>query len=363
MDKTTKRIFRINHMIICLIGSLAFSSCLKDEPFKSGYEGFKPKKIDDDWERSSLEAEKVNESLIEQAYRLINEDDRYKMARSLLVFRNGKLIAEAYPEDKADIHRIHHIQSVTKSITSILTGIAMQNGDMTDPDEKLYAIFPEYFDNDDTKRDISIRDALCMQTGLLFDNDKHTKKLYHSSHSVTYVLSLPKVSGAGTEMLYNDGAPHLISKAIESKSGKTLEQYASEHLFSVLGITDWLWESAEDGTTFGAFGLYLKPRDLGKIGQLLLQNGKWGEVQLIDPGYLQEATREQAIDDADQPYGYYFWILPDHAYYALGHGGQFLLVSPEKSLVVVYTAWPYSDSRFFDEPSELMDLIIESCED
>ena len=342
---------------------LTLSSCLKDESFKLDYNGFKPKAINDDWQISSPEEENIDRSTLALAYDLVFKDDRFTMARSLLVFRNGKLVAEAYPNDPSDIDAIYNIQSCTKSITSILTGIAVQKKDVGSLEEKLYAIYPEYFDTDIEKRTITIQDALTMQTGLEFENDRQTQNLYESENSVQYVLSQDRLYKSGSIMNYNDGAPHLVSKVIERKTGKTLREFAGDNLFSALNICEWKWESAKDGTTFGAFSLFLKPRDFGKIGQLLLQNGKWNNKQLIDSTYLQKAISiKVSTNYSSEPYGYYFWILPGYGgYAAIGHGGQFLLVVPEKQLVVVYTAWPYTSGEFFDYRNDLMNIIVNSC--
>ncbi len=350
---------------ICLITGICIfilAACMKDEPLKQAYHGYEPEVINDGWAVSSPEAENMDVSLIEKAYRLIFQENRYLMARSLLVFRNNKLVAEVYPNDTADMHKVSNIQSMTKSVTSLLTGIALQNNHITDINEKLYNIYPEYFDDVELKKSITIEHALTMRTGLYFDNSQNTKELYNSSQSVEYVLKQACVDVPGLVMNYNDGAPQLVSKVIELKTGSSLSQYGEKYLFNPLGIKDWKWEAATDGTTFGAFSLYLKPRDLGKIGSLLLQNGQWDGKQLVDPDYLSEAINSQTENDKSEPYGYYFWILPEwNAYYAYGHGGQFLLVVPDKELVVVYTAWPYTGSLFFDDPKELMNLIIESC--
>ena len=354
----------MKYPLILLILALAFNSCLQDEPFKLEFAGFEPKAMPNDWQISSPENENMDREGLEKAYELVYRDDRFTMARSLLVFRNGKLVAEAYPHDPADIHAIHNIQSCTKSITSMLTGIAVQNQELGSLDERLYDIFPEDFDEDENKRAISIRDALTMQTGLAFDNGKHSLQLYQTkASSVAYVLSQDLLYRPGTVMNYNDGAPQLVSKVIEKKTGKSLEQYAAEKLFSPLGITDWKWELAEDGTTFGAFSLFLKPRDFGKIGQLLLQQGKWGHKALLDTAYLTQATQTHvAANFHSEPYGYYYWIMPAYqGFAALGHGGQFLFVAPEQKLVIVYTAWPYTSGQFFDQGNELMAIIHSSC--
>jgi CubicO group peptidase (beta-lactamase class C family) len=351
-------------IILLLFITTLLGSCLKDEPFKSEFRGFEPNMIDDDWSTSTPENENIDRSTLNQAYELVYKDDRFTMARSLLVFRNGRLVAEAYPNNPADVNAIYNIQSCTKSITSILMGIAIQNKHVDSLEEKLYAIYPEYFDDNVNKRSITIEDALTMQTGLEFDNGEHTQELYKTvTNSVQYVLSLDWLYVSGSIMNYNDGAPHLISNVIEKKAGMTLSEYADVNLFSPLNISDWLWESAKDGTTFGAFSLFLKPRDLGKIGQLLLQNGKWHNETLIDSTYLsQMKSIKVSANYSSEPYGYYFWILPAYnGYAAIGHGGQFVMVVPEKQLVVIYTAWPYTSGDFFDQRNDLMNIIVNSC--
>jgi CubicO group peptidase (beta-lactamase class C family) len=356
---------RITLFILLISGvSILLSSCLKDEPFKTDYQGFEPKTVNDGWQLSSPESENMDRAKLTEAYKLVYSDDRYLMARSLLVFRNGRLVAEAYPDNPGDIDAIYNIQSATKSFTSIMTGVAIQEEKISSIDEKLYSIYPECFDSDVNKQSITIKDALTMQAGLEFVNETHTLKLYETeSNSTAYVLSQKRLYASGTVMSYNDGAPHLVSKAIEKKTGLTLCEYANQKLFAPLGITDWKWEKAQDGTTFGAFSLFLKPRDFGKIGQLLLQNGKWNNLPIIDSTYLSEATSKKVnANFNNEPYGYYFWIFPEfEGYAARGHGGQFLLVVPGKNLVVVYTAWPYTSGDFFDNDGELMKLIVESC--
>jgi CubicO group peptidase (beta-lactamase class C family) len=339
-------------------------SCLKDEPLKREYEGFIPVDQYDDWQISSPEKENMNEEKLNQAYRLIYRNDRYIMARSLLVFRNGKLVAEAYPHDENDRYDYQNIQSCTKTFTSILTGIAIHDQKIASVNEKFYNIFPNEFDSDTLKRQMTIEDALTMRTGLYFNNDENTLKLYQTEgSSVGYILSQRRLFEPGKVMNYNDGAPQLVSKAIEIRTGKKLSAYAEEKLFTPLNIHQWKWEAAKDGTTYGAFSLYLTPRDFGKIGQLLLNKGKWNGTAIIDSAYLSTAVSHQVLSNFDNnPYGYYFWVFPGKGFYAHGHGGQILFVAPDKDLVMVYTAWPYTSGDYFDDHIELINLIYESCE-
>jgi len=343
---------------------LALSACLKDEPFKQVYHGLAPQHLADGWEISTPENEQMDKALLEAAYKLVYQDERYVRARSLLVIRHGKLVTEAYPIDPADITEINNMQSCTKSFTSILTGIALQRKDLDSLDQKLSDIYPEYFSNYPEKKNISIRHALSMRVGLEFDNSEHTEKLYHAqSSSIGFVISQQKLYEPGIVFHYNDGAPQLISGAIQQKSGKSLSEYAREFLFDLLDISDWKWEQGEDGVTFGAFSLYLTPRDMAKTGQLLLQNGRWKNQQIVDSSWIKQATTIQGTGNfSGASYGFYFWIYPSYGGYAAeGHGGQMIFVIPEKDLVVVYTAWPYTDGDFWDEYTGYMDLIIQSC--
>lgn len=345
--------------LACLLGS-----CLSEEPFKKPFLTFVPQVLEGDWELSTPENESMDRLMLEKAFELVHNEERYLMARSLLVFRNGTLVAEAYPNDPDDAHKISNIQSCTKSITSLLVGMAIEKGLIENLDIKFFDLFPEWFDGRLDKRQISLKDALSMQTGLEFDNDKHTLQLYQGkNNSIQWILSKDLIHAPGTHMNYNDGAPHLVSKAIETFSNQQAASFAKKHLFEPLGIKDWKWEFSSDGVTYGAFSLFLKPRDLGKIGQLLIQNGTWNNQPIIAPDYLDEATSIQAISNYnDQPYGYYFWIYPEwNAFAALGHGGQFVFMAPEKNLVVVYTAWPYTHSQLWDDEKVLMELIIQSC--
>ncbi len=117
------------------------------------------------------------------------------------------------------------------------------------------------------------------------------------------------------------------------------------------------------GSLLGLSVLFMKPRDIAKFGQLLLQNGKWGNQQIVDSSWIAEATKPIVTMQSPGPsYGYYFWIFPAYGgYAAVGHGGQFIFVVPSKKLVVIYTAWPYTSGDMFDNFGELADLIIKSC--
>jgi len=348
--------------IISLILLLFLVSCLKEEDIKPGNSDYTPLTVDDDWEISSPENENMNREILDQAYELFFSEDEFVMANSLIVVRNGRIIAEAYCKDPDDINRPHNVQSITKSFTSLLTGIALQKGILTDINTPLYDFYPEAFDDDQEKRKITIRNCLIMKTGIDFNNSDNTEELYHAEgSSLSYILSLPMSYDTGLVFHYNDGAPHLAGGAIARASGMSLEKFADDYLFKPLGIVDYKWEKAADGLNFGAFSLFLKPRDMAKAGQLCLQDGEWNGIQLVDPSWIREATSVQS--GTGSAYGYYFWIIPSlEGYYMLGHGGQFIYVCPTKNLVAVYTASPYISDIFFGEFETLIELIYQAAE-
>lgn len=172
---------------------LMLSSCLKVEPFKLPYGGFEPVPINDEWVLSGPEEENMDSLLIDKAFQLLYKDTRFTMARSLLVIRNGKMVAEAYPHDPLDMDRIANIQSMTKSFTSILTGIALDQHIIDSVQQTFYSIYPQLFVDATDKQDIQLDHALTMTTGIDFDNDTDTKTMYETEgNSVSFVLSRPK---------------------------------------------------------------------------------------------------------------------------------------------------------------------------
>jgi len=345
---------------ICLLLSLC--SCISEKPIKLPNEGFEPAYLDDGWEISTPEAEGINRQLLEDAFEKVYYQDAFLGARALIVIRNGKLIAESYPRDRNHIYETNNIQSITKSFVSVLTSIALERGDLGSLDTALYDIYPDYFDDDLGKRTLTIEHALTMTTGLAFDESDFLDFYGNAGNSAEYVLHRPLLHLPGTHFNYSDAPPQLLTKAIEVSTEKSLGEYADEYLFSELGITHYKWERARDGTNFGAFGLFVTPRDLAKFGQLLLDNGSWNDRQIMNPDWISQATaiQETLVGGGGQYYGYYLWINPSNGSFgARGNGGQFVYVVPEKALVIVYTAAP-SINEYLNDEHGLVNSVINS---
>ena len=310
-------------------------ACIVDPDLKPQYTGFEPEALADGWEISTPVAEGMDSLRIASVYEQLFSEDRYPTLQSLLVVRNGKLVAEAYSRDPRDRDRFHHVQSVTKSITSLLVGIAMEEGLAPSLDTPLYDLMPDYFDGDTRKRTITLRHALTMRTGLEFENDEDAAWLmFTPGSSIRNVLGRPLVSEPGAAYYYSDGTPQLLSGAIKSVTGVTLEEYAQDRLFGPLGIDDYQWEKHADGLNFGGFGLWLLPRDMAKIGQLMLQGGTWEGREVVPPGWIEEATRVYVNGN----YGHYWWVAEENSVFsARGAGGQIIQVDARNNLVIVLT--------------------------
>ena len=353
---------RIFVLISLALAFLILAGCLKEENLNIPYRGFTPETTGDSWIISEPELENMDRSVIERVYRDFHNESKYPTIRSLLIVRNGKLVAEAYCKDSDDIRTLHNIKSATKSITSILAGIMLDNNEIDSLNSKVYEYLPQYFDENFSKRDITLRHVLTMETGLNFDNNIHTREmLYDRGSSLMYVLAKNLVFEPGTSWYYGDGNPQLISGLIFELTGITESEYAEELLFGPLGITNYQWESANDGLTLGAIGLWMTPRDMAKIGLLMANNGLWNGLKVVSEEWVKESTRDQT---SFSNYGYYWYPIEDKAYYAEGHGGQLIWVYPEYNLVVVITSDPYAKSWNLSAPyTDIFTGIISSLKD
>jgi CubicO group peptidase (beta-lactamase class C family) len=318
------------------------TGCLVDPELKLDAPAFEPAVSSDGWELSTPQAEGFDPDRIAEVYQRLFSEDLYPTIRSLLIVRHGKLVAEGYGRDSRDRDQVHPVQSVTKSITSLLVGIAEEEGLLQSLDVALYDLMPEFFDDDLRKRAITLRDVLTMRTGLEFDNDEDTGSLFYSSgSSVRNVLRRRLIFEPGTSFYYHDANPQLASGLLEKVTGVPPEAYAKERLFGPLGIHDYRWEKHRDGLNYGAFGLWLRPRDMAKIGQLMLQGGWWKGQQIVPAGWIEESTRVYANGD----YGLYWWVNEENRVFrASGAGGQVIFVDVPEELVIVLTGDPGAKS-------------------
>jgi CubicO group peptidase (beta-lactamase class C family) len=330
-----------------------------------------PVEIDDGWQTSSLNEEGVDAETIKALMqRILNGDDAVKNIHSVLLVRNGRLALEEYFYGTHRNH-MHLIQSDTKSVVSILMGIAVDKGFIKNIDQPILDFFPEITPanlNAD-KRAITIEHLLMMAPGLQCRDSyrydwRGIFEMRQSADWTQFMLDLPMAEAPGTRFEYCNGASFLLSAIIQKATGiKTLE-FAEKHLFSHLGITDLRWPANPQGITIGWADMRLKPRDMAKIGYMMLREGSWHGKQIVSRSWVNESTQKH-IKAGGYEYGYQWWcgntIVNNRiidAFWAWGHGGQFILVLPALDCVVVFTAKHWENPGYSERAFNMMTRYI-----
>lgn len=293
---------------------------------------------------------------------------------AVLVARSGKLVFERYFSGSDEIpgyiyvrrvenvtfdaDTLHDVKSVLKSVTSLAIGIAIDRGLIRSVNEPIFSFFPELSDLRSPEKDrIQLVHALTMSMGLKWieatpatgDYNNDEARMHMAPDPCRYVLGLPVRAPAGQEFFYNTGALTLVSAIIRKATGRPLDQFARETLFKPLGIPAGEWQRYNEDTDAGG-GLRLRPRDMAKIGQLVLAGGRWNDRQVVSKAWIETSTTPK-IDATDgQSYGYLWWFGRSlhngrevHWVGALGRGEQSIRIVPELDLVVVVTAGYYQD--------------------
>jgi CubicO group peptidase (beta-lactamase class C family) len=259
-------------------------------------------------------------------------------------------VAEGYARDLADIDRVTAMQSATKSVTSMLCGIAQAQGIVDDLDRPFVDYLPAAYVAEGDMALVTLRHLLTMRSGIDFLNRDFTMEMAYDSgdDGLAYIMHKPLATRPGEAFKYKDVDPTVFADVLQKRAGTTLADFAQANLFGPLGINDYVWTAHPDGLTYGAYGLYLRPRDFLKLGQVMLDGGSWRGAPLVPAAWIAESTSKQAAppESAQPPtthldYGYYWWLLPDRGVYSAdGHGGQFLYVVPSKDMVISLTAEP-----------------------
>jgi CubicO group peptidase (beta-lactamase class C family) len=263
---------------------------------------------------------------------------------SFMVIRHGSIVYEKYYRGNNQDSLVV-VYSVTKSVISALTGIAIRDGYFSGVDRKLPDIFPHYFsDNSDPrKREITIKHLLTMTAGLEIADDEAWAK---SPDWCKYVIDRPLVHKPGEKFDYNSGLTNVLSVIITKTTGMTTKEFADKHLFGPLGITDYTWSQDPQGYYLGGWGLRLTPRDMAKFGYLYLREGMHNGQQIVPRQWVQESVTLHSYPEKTDGYGYAWWLdkLEDRvhgkkyqAFFALGYGGQFIWVVPELDIITVIT--------------------------
>jgi len=297
--------------------------------------------------------------------------------KSLLVDRNGVLVVERYYHNHGP-DSLLDIRSVTKSVVSLLVGIAIDKGIIQDANRTLGDFLRPLAEDwsltvEPEKWKIALRDLLTMSSGFqwpAFGDWSEYNLWTRAPDQIGYVLAKPLIHPPGQVFTYNDGACHLLSVVVSIATGMRTQAFAEQVLFEPLGIGPRPWAVDNRGYAKGCVALKLTSRDMWKLGRMVLQNGSFNGKRIVSPEWIRASTRSQIRTGLDIPYGsdygFLWWISrvrSKDVFYANGHGGQFIVAVPESNLVVVATndwqsAGSRADQNWYDTISLIMNQIL-----
>lgn len=283
-----------------------------------------PKNTDDGWMCSSIETTPLNLEKISALILKITAKE-YEDIHSILIAYKNQLVFEEYfaeygkrngPKINSIFRdKLHHLASTTKGITSLITGIAIEKQLIERVDAPIQQYLPNFkklFTS--IKFRISVEDLLTMRSGLEWEQFKYPfsdrkndgGNLVRSDDVIKYILNKPMITEPGKKFNYSNGDPTLLGEIIKYASGMEVDQFAARHLFTKLGIFDFLWTRYSDGTIETDGGLALTSRDLLKIGQLILNKGMWNGEQIVSEKWVIESTKKRLNINLTRGYGYYW---------------------------------------------------------
>ena len=343
------------------------------------------------WPRTTLQAAGINRSVVDSIDAEI-ASGRYGFVDRMLIIRHGKIAFDkSYTHDYVQAYKdsvnatgalngsdptgpynyynswwhpyyqrgdLHTLQSVTKTVTSILLGVATTREDFSGIDRPVLSFFTpadSVRNIDERKRRMTVRHLITMTAGidwnenLPYADPRNTATgLEVSPDWVKYTLDRPMMEEPGTRFNYNSGATEIVASVFRRATGTDIEEYAARHLFAPLGITHWFWKRTPSGLIDTEGGLYLEARDLAKLWYLFLHNGQWDGKQILSPEWVKTSVAP-FISVASAPnapsYGLAWWLHPTGKASApwylagSGFGGQIPVAMPEQDMIVVFNGW------------------------
>jgi len=293
----------------------------------------------EDWRTSTPEEQGMDSQKLEELIATIREKDI--SIHSFLIIRNGYIVSETYFEPYEQNTK-HDLQSVGRSWTSALIGIAIDKDYIDGVDQRVVDFFPErtFANLDPRKEAMTLEDVLTMRTGLEWvEVDGAFQAMEKSPDWVQYILDKPMVEPPGTRWNYCSICSHVLTAILQETTDINPRDFAEKYLFKPLGISGVVWIADPDGIPLGAGGFRLTPRDMAKLGYLYLENGQWDGQQIISSDWVEKSTQTYAVVNEKLGYGYHWVTVTSMAGYAAsGGGGQIILVIPDSDLVIVTTA-------------------------
>jgi len=362
----------------CMLVAVAFSAVLAVSlPSSTGVRQRQPaiqtpSAKDDGWKVGNPSDAGMDSVRLSNFLRRINEGE-YDGIDGILIVKDGRIVFENYFRGNDfdytakdfkgrmvdyDANTIHNLASVTKSITAILFGIAVDKGYVKSVDDKLFAYFPEdsaLFVG--SKRNIALWHLLTMSSGLKWNEQdvsygnlsNDVVQLFIVPDPLKYILSKPMANEPGTAWYYNGGGTNLIGQVVQRKSGMRLDRFAQENLFDPLGVAASKWVYINDNFVYASGDLRLSLRDMAKIGMLVLDHGEWNGKRVVSSKWIDEMTTKRVWLPKGDGYGYQWWLQTYglgkdsiNSFHAGGWGGQWIIVLPGLNAVVVFTGRNYA---------------------
>ncbi|MGB5925732.1 MAG: serine hydrolase [Dehalococcoidia bacterium] len=311
----------------------------------------------DDWDISTPSEQGLDPMLVAEVY---YNAAQLETLYSLLVVKNGYLIAEDY-FNEGSIDQKDRLQSVTKSYTSALVGIALDQGYLSSVEQKMLDFFPEVTDQitDPRKEQITIRDLLQMRAGYPWEEtDPALWDGLLSGHYPPLIEEFPLVADPGTEFHYSNLSSNWLGIIVDRATGTNLKAYAEENLFLPLGVEAGEWGTDAEGHNNGCGDLHFSARDAAKFGLLYLNEGEYEGNQVVPAAWVHDSLQRYSEDInvtggfpanwglsfRDVGYGYQWWsarVGEHHFDLAWGHGGQLIVLLDELDMVIVVTSYPF----------------------
>ena len=306
----------------------------------------------EEWPVSTPEEQGLDSRLVAEMY---FNAAQLETLYSLLVIKNGYLVAEDY-FNEGSIDQKDRLQSVTKSFTSALVGIAIEQGCLSSVDQKMLDFFPEMADKitDPRKFQITIGDLLEMRAG--YPREEDDQALWDGLLSGYYpplIEDFPLISDPGTRFHYSNLSSNWLGIIVDRSCGMNLIAYAEKHLFSPLDVEPGDWGQDAEGHNNGCGDLHLSARDAAKFGLLYLNDGIFEGKQLVPADWVEVSLQTYSVNEAftkrvgdfrDIGYGYQWWSATagaHHVNFAWGHGGQLIVLVEDLDMVVVTTSYPF----------------------
>ena len=312
----------------------------------------------DDWEVSTPAEQGIDPKLVAELYYKAAELETIK---GLLVVKNGKLIGEGY-FNGGSVDEMFDRASATKSFTSALVGIALDQGCLSSVDQMMIDFFPEFAGelDDPRKEQITIQDLLQMRSG--YPDEEYTPPymeiLYFSDnwHHIPHLVDFPLTSQPGTEFAYSNLTSHLLGVIVARACDTDLQSFVQQHLFSPINAEVGDWYPDADDYRLGNMGIFVKARDMAKFGSVFLHGGEYQGDQVISANWVMDSLQRYSEgikrggeissrygSFRDLGYGYQWWSarVGKHNFnYAAGHGGNYIILLDELDMIIVTTADP-----------------------